>query len=146
MFELLKLFFTLSQAPQLYAPHPAGYPQVSPPTSLQYMSDPGTVMGSSGVVSGFLCLALTSPYNLRANSLQTGSDCVVCVRSKWARMMNECVVGGALMSGGWGSGNVVVGVGLGYWHGAKNSGQHSCVCFPSTTDPIRIRKIVVHLT
>lgn len=58
-------------------------------------------------------LLLTSPYNLRANSLQTGSDCVVCVRSKWARMMNECVVGGALMSGGWGSGNVVVGVGLG---------------------------------
>lgn len=51
LFELLKLFFTLSQAPQLYAPHPI---QVSPPTSLQYMSDPGTVMGSSGVVSGFL--------------------------------------------------------------------------------------------
>ena len=50
------------------------------------------------------------------------------------------------MSGGWGNGNVVVGVGLGYWHGAKNSGQHSCVCFPSTTDPIRIRKIVVYLT
>ena len=46
-------------------------------------------------------LLLTSPYNLRANSLQTGSDCVVCVRSKWARMINECVVGGALMSGGW---------------------------------------------
>ena len=56
-------------------------------------------------------------------------------------MINECVVGGALMSG-----NVVVGVGLGYWHGAKNSGQHSCVCFPWTTDPIRIRKIVVYLT
>lgn len=91
-------------------------------------------------------LLLTSPYNLRANSLQTGSDCVVCVRSKWARMMNECVVGGALMSGGWGSGNVVVGVGLGYWQGAKNSGQHSCVCFPWTNDPIRIRKIVVYLT
>lgn len=91
-------------------------------------------------------LLLTSPYNLRANSLQTGSDCVVCVRSKWARMINECVVGGALMSGGWGSGNVVVGVGLGYWQGAKNSGQHSCVCFPWTTDPIRIRKIVVYLT
>ena len=42
-------------------------------------------------------------------------------------MMNECVVGGASMSGGWGSGNIVVGAGLGYWHGAKNSGQHSCV-------------------
>lgn len=51
-----------------------------------------------------------------------GSDCVVCVRSKWVRMMNECVVGGVLMSGGWGSGNVVVGVGLGYWYGVKNSG------------------------
>ncbi|KAK2559846.1 Signal transducing adapter molecule 1 [Acropora cervicornis] len=30
-----------SQAPQLYSPHPAGYPQISPPTSLQYMGEPG---------------------------------------------------------------------------------------------------------
>lgn len=30
-----------SQAPQLYSPHPAGYSQISPPTSLQYMGEPG---------------------------------------------------------------------------------------------------------
>ena len=41
----------LFQATQLYAPHLAGYPQVSPPTSLQYMSEPGAVLGSSVTVS-----------------------------------------------------------------------------------------------
>ena len=35
------LYLSVPQAPQLYAPHPAGYPQVSPPTSLQYVNDPG---------------------------------------------------------------------------------------------------------
>lgn len=30
-----------SQAHQLYSPHPAGYSQISPPTSLQYMGEPG---------------------------------------------------------------------------------------------------------
>lgn len=30
-----------SQAPQLYSPHPSGYHQISPPTSLHYMGDPG---------------------------------------------------------------------------------------------------------
>ena len=41
----------LFQATQLYAPHLAGYPQVSPPTSLQYMSEPSAVLGSSVTVS-----------------------------------------------------------------------------------------------
>lgn len=50
------------QAPQLYAPHPAGYPQVSPPTSLQYMSDPGTVMGSSGVSTAYSSQGPVQPY------------------------------------------------------------------------------------
>lgn len=46
------------QAPQLYAPHPAGYPQVSPPSSLQYVSDPvasaiGTAYSSHGPVQPY---------------------------------------------------------------------------------------------
>lgn len=50
------------QAPQLYAPHPAGYPQVSPPTSLQYMGEPGTVMGSSGVSTAYSSQGPVQPY------------------------------------------------------------------------------------
>lgn len=50
------------QAPQLYAPHPAGYPQVSPPTSLQYMGDPGAVMGSSGVSTAYSSQGPVQPY------------------------------------------------------------------------------------
>ncbi|KAL9962387.1 hypothetical protein ACROYT_G031486 [Oculina patagonica] len=34
-------------ATQMYAPHSAGYPQVSAPSSLQYMSEPGVVLGTA---------------------------------------------------------------------------------------------------
>lgn len=35
------------QAPQVYPPHVAGYPQISPPTSLQYVGDPTSAVGTS---------------------------------------------------------------------------------------------------
>ena len=52
-FALTNVSIALFQSAQLYAPHPAGYPQVSPPTSLQYMGEPGAVLGSSVIVSVF---------------------------------------------------------------------------------------------
>lgn len=50
------------QATQLYAPHPAGYPQVSPPTSLQYMSEPGAVLGSSVTGTAYSSQGPVQPY------------------------------------------------------------------------------------
>lgn len=53
---LKNFYLSVHQAPQLYAPHPAGYPQVSPPSSLQYVNDPG----ATAVVSVLSNTAKTS--------------------------------------------------------------------------------------
>ncbi|KAJ7376371.1 Signal transducing adapter molecule 2 [Desmophyllum pertusum] len=50
------------QSAQLYAPHPAGYPQVSPPTSLQYMGEPGAVLGSSVIGTAYSSQGPVQPY------------------------------------------------------------------------------------